>query len=194
VPGSETNPAFVYQMPAVKFISPLRPYNKYEGKIDVNQIPPGPASNPAPEGNAEDQQLANLTGKLVNMFKSILKVQEEKYYSDSGSIRVTAGFGFELTGPDAGPADHDILTVLPVLLCPMISFDPKRDLNLDSGFCRSLAEKLTVWYNANNPSPAQAMWLFNVVVYSTLKTAAGMERPPLVELTNLQLKLSDYQN
>jgi LysM repeat protein len=111
----------------------------------------------------------------------------------SRNLRVAVDYGFPLatgSGPDGPGQQSEIVSRLPVLLCPTFLFDSATDLQPGSGFCASLAQQLTVWATARGLPAAAGRWVLDVSLYTTLPAAAGAppgQAPPLLELTDVRL-------
>jgi hypothetical protein len=110
----------------------------------------------------------------------------------SRNLRVAVDYGFPLaTAGAAAPGQQaEIVSRLPVLLCPMFLFDSATDLRPGSGFCASLAEQLTGWAAARGLPPGTGRWVFDVSLYTTLPGAATepqAQAPPLLELADVRL-------
>src|SRR5205085_10051560 len=82
----------------------------------------------------------------------------------SRNLRVAVDYGFPLATADAAAPGQpsEIVSRLPVLLCPMFLFDSAADLQPGSGFCASLARQLTAWAAARGLPPGTGRWVFDV--------------------------------
>ena len=108
------------------------------------------------------------------------------------NLRVAVDYGFPLAtaAPGAPGGQEEIVTRLPVLLCPMFLFDSATDLQPASGFCASLAEQLTAWAAARGLPDGAGRWVLDVSLYTTLPGISGTppsQAPPLLELTDVRL-------
>jgi LysM repeat protein len=111
----------------------------------------------------------------------------------SRNLRVAVDYGFPVataSGRDGPGQQSEIVSRLPVLLCPMFLFDSATDLQPGSGFCASLAQQLTARATARGLPPGVGRWVLDVSLYTTLPAAAGTapaQAPPLLELTDVRL-------
>jgi hypothetical protein len=110
----------------------------------------------------------------------------------SRHLRVAVDYGFSLAmaGAAAPGQQAEIVSRLPVLLCPMFLFDSATDLQPGSGFCASLAQQLTAWAAARGLPPGTGRWVFDVSLYTTLPgpaTEPQAQAPPLLELADVRL-------
>jgi len=110
----------------------------------------------------------------------------------SRTLRVAVDYGFPLaTATVVRPGqESEIVSRLPVLLCPAFLFDSATDLQPGSGFCAALAQQLTGWASARGLPDGAGRWVLDVSLYTTLPAAPGApaaQAPPLLELTNVRL-------
>ncbi|HET9972089.1 MAG TPA: LysM peptidoglycan-binding domain-containing protein [Streptosporangiaceae bacterium] len=110
----------------------------------------------------------------------------------SRTLRVAVDYGFPLaTAAAARPGqESEIVSRLPVLLCPAFLFDSATDLQPGSGFCAALAQQLTGWASARGLPDGAGRWVLDVSLYTTLPAVPGAppaQAPPLLELTNVRL-------
>ena len=105
----------------------------------------------------------------------------------SRNLRVAVDYGFPVTtaGQAASGAQSEIVSRLPVLLCPTFLFNSATDLQPGLGFCASLAQQLAGWAAARGLPPSVGRWVLDVCLYTTLPGAA--QAPPLLELTDVRL-------
>ena len=111
----------------------------------------------------------------------------------SRNLRVAVDYGFPVAiapGQDGPGQQSEIVSRLPVRLCPMFLFDSATDLQPGSGFCASLAQQLTGWATGRGLPAGVGRWVLDVSLYTTLPAAAGAppaQAPPLLELTDVRL-------
>ena len=110
----------------------------------------------------------------------------------SRTLRVAVDYGFPLATAAAAPPGQqsEIVSRLPVLLCPAFLFDSATDLQPRSGFCASLAQQLAGWAAARGLPDGAGRWVLDVSLYTTLPAAPEMptaQAPPLLELTDIRL-------
>ena len=111
----------------------------------------------------------------------------------SRNLRVAVSYGFPVAtapGQDGPGQQSEIVSRLPVLLCPAFLFDSATDLQPGSGFCAALAQQLTAWATARGLPAGAGQWVLDVSLYTTLPAAAGAapaQAPPLLELTDVRL-------
>ena len=111
----------------------------------------------------------------------------------SRNLRVAVDYGFPVAtapGQDGPGQQSEIVSRLPVRLCPMFLFDSATDLQPGSGFCASLAQQLTGWATGRGLPAGVGRWVLDFSLYTTLPAAAGAppaQAPPLLELTDVWL-------
>jgi hypothetical protein len=116
------------------------------------------------------------------LFKALFSTEEMSFSSDTTrDIRVACRYGYELVSPISSAFEEPIVSFLPVLFYPKVSFrlnpsnsKQKPDWEIDENssqdksFIEKLYEAINVWKNQNHPEEQGGLYIFEVSVYSTL--------------------------
>jgi len=176
--------AFVYRIANVRAYSAAVPLITYREPFDMasvtTRVTPAPATK--------------LAACLANFFAELLDAEPGSPMPDAPGLRVAVSFGTLLAGsPSASVGSKaNIVSLLPVLMSPAFTFDPRVDLNQPQGLCARLAAQMTDFLATQQPELRGARWVFDVSVYTSLgEDGARARRPPVIELTDVQLLVSD---
>ncbi len=182
--GQSTNPAFIYQIADARFYSPAVPLVTYRAPFNLalvtTRLTPAPSSK--------------LWALLAGFFAELLGVTAASPATGGPGLRVAVSFGTLLAGaPTASAgASASIVSLLPVLLSPVATFNPQVDLLAQGGLCNRLVLAMNSFLSTNKPATLGARWVLDVSVYTSLAAeGTPSPRPPLLELTDVQLALAD---
>ena len=138
---------------------------------------------------ANSAQVADLVQTAADMTPLLAPGVLIRPAAVSRNLRVAVDYSFPLATAGAAATGQatqsEIVSRLPVLLCPTFLFNSATDLQPGSGFCASLAQQLAAWAAARGLPPGVGRWVLDVSLYTTLPGAA--QAPPLLELTDVRL-------
>jgi LysM repeat protein len=179
IEGETTCPLFVYSAPYTTFSSPLVPLLLVTEDFDI-----GPG------------QLNGLESALQTFLTSLL----HRPAAPSGStrtLRLNAGFGYELVSVIAAGADNvdhvpkSITTFMPVVLVPSVELTINGDSTTGtdiSAFALNLSNFIVDWDSKVKPSHTKAAVVFELTLFSTSEDS---ENKPLLEMRSVRYLLTD---
>jgi LysM repeat protein len=187
VPGWDTNPAFVFQTPEVRFEEHLTPLIINDKRWNIADLP-GEAST--------------LAEHLKALFQALLPPDIQRPYD----LIITGQYAFALA-TQRGPAtpDHDLLATLPVFLTPRFTVEQSTSpTGSDSAMLlatRPLRENITAtvqdwWQDNQAPNATGGRFVFSVSLLSHPEETPSDRDPhlPLLVVENLELKLTDISD
>ena len=164
----DTNPAFVFQTPAVRFSNMVTPFITNDEPWDI-------ATLSQEQNRALEQHLTTMVNTLFPTFPG------NKY-----EVRLDCRYAFSLaTGKGL---NEDLVTTLPILLGIQITPDA-----LSHNYGAELSREIATWLRSNRPSTTMASLVFTVDLFSKLNDG-GSSSMPTVRITHLELKLTDIVN
>jgi hypothetical protein len=173
----QTNPAFVFQTPDVRFTNPITP-------LLINPIRWNVASLNSPDGTAQKR---SLTDHLQVMFDTLLPNRAEKPYD----LRVACRYAFSLA---RNAANEDLLSTLPVLLGPRLAIPVGEGGRspLITQLRDDLAQGIRIWRRDTQPNETGAMFIFSVSLFSNLASdSSDATNLPLLRVDHLAIYLKD---
>lgn len=174
----QTNPAFVFQTPDVRFTNPITP-------LLINPIRWNVATLNSPNGTPQKRSLAD---HLQAMFDTLLPNCAEKPYD----LRVACRYAFSLA---RNAANEDLLSTLPVLLGPRLAVPVGEGGR--SPIITQLRDDLTqgigIWRRDTQPNETGAMFIFSISLFSNLTSSLGSDATnlPLLRVDHLAIYLKD---
>jgi hypothetical protein len=195
----QTVPEFVYMTSQVRPSQPVTPFIEHARPVDVTALPHQGSGAGCP------QQPLSLCQRIYTIMTNLLadpvqaaSLVDAHVRSDvtSGTTRrVKIGCSFRFAVPSATGAAYDATSIAP--LVPIVlarSFDiDGQDQSQLSDFSVLFANAIATWAGNNDiifgpdAAPAGAMLVFDVTLYAALSSADT----PVLQFSNLQLKLSD---
>jgi hypothetical protein len=172
-PGRETNPAFVFQTPQIRFSTNVTPLlvNSERWYIDA-EGGPGKLGLEGPP----DPRERTLDGHLEALFATILPETAGQPYD----VQVAVRYAFAL----ASHGDEDLVSALPVTLSPRVRVEAGASMREATAALRTaLARELQGWLARNRPRETKGMFVFSVAIF-----AHGANQP-LLHIQDLRLRL-----
>ena len=171
-PSKETNPAFVYETPQVRFASPIAPL-----------LEPGMTINVADSSEAPP-----ATGKLYHYLENFLR----DVFHSATTGEVAAGGRLSIAGSYTYPlnqdsADAQVDIALPIFLTPPVTVTtetPKADEIPLSDYARQIADAIALWMPGRVHAEQHGKFKFGLTLYSNLTTTTQL---PVLKLENINL-------
>jgi hypothetical protein len=170
-PSAVTNPAFVYQTPAIGFTNNAVPLLIDNTEWAIGEV--------AVSGGTLDQ--AGLQGLLQTIFDQILPSAAPAPHI----VRLSCSYAFSLSQNSQG---DDLRATVPVILVPQVALaaqSPQLQTVIDN-----VATAIVSWHQQHQPSTASGCYMFSLGVFSNL--GAGDQnnlQPPLLQVNELTIAL-----
>ncbi len=183
-----TNAGFVYTTPLVGFTNKLTPLLTHNRPIDIAGITGPPAGK-------------TLAQYLSILFQQLLEIGTGPSGPRPNVIKVASNYGYSLASTGPTGAGAALMAYLPILMQPKFNFHSS-DLGVTgpTAFVSRLASQIETWQGENRPSRNRGVYSFDVSVFSpeeitgiTGPTGPAAPQPPIFEVPNFQLQLSDIQ-
>ncbi len=163
----DTNLAFVFQTPAVRFNTMVNPFITNDEIWDIATLD---SADDTPQRRPLEAHLSTLIRELFPSFPG------NKY-----EVRLSCRYAFSLaTGRGL---NEDLVTTLPILLGLRISPE-----DLAATYATSLRDELQIWLRDNRPSTEKASLIFSVDLFSKLDENSDTSLP-MLRITHLGLAL-----
>jgi hypothetical protein len=192
ISGGNTNPAFVFQTPQIRFSDRLTPLltNSKRWNVATLQAPhQAPINRP-------------LRHHVANWFAAVLPAQSDRTYD----IRIACQYAFALVLGDPGLED-DLLSTLPVFLSPRFVVgadgDQKDMAAITAQLQENIAKELQLWQQRKRPVQASGRFVFSLSIFSHVAEQSSAENAsqnsedalasevPLLKIEHLSLALND---
>ncbi|NER29665.1 MAG: hypothetical protein F6J89_19120, partial [Symploca sp. SIO1C4] len=188
IDGMETNPAFIFETPEVRFKNRITPLIINDKQWDIAQL--------------GDSRSKALEEHLKELFKVLLPSDIERPYD----LRVACQYAFALATMNESTENQDeLLASLPVLLTPRFTVqeagndttttteDDTIMLVVTKQLRENIAAEIKAWWEQKQPNQANGRYLFSFSLFSNAASASVMENPnlPLLTVENLNLTLTD---
>ena len=162
-----TNPAFVFQTPAVRFNNRVTPFITNDEPWDVATL-----------GNPDGEPVSRT---LEEHLRTLIDVLFPVFEGSRYEVRLSCRYAFALARGRG--VNEDLVTTLPILLGLRV-----RPRALAAGYAEDLATELSGWLRAKRPSVEAASLLFIVDLFSKLDEDASTSLP-MLRITRLSLAL-----
>lgn len=173
-----TNPAFVFQTPAVRFNNRVTPFITNDEPWEIATLSPrgdpGGETSESAEGEPVSRTLEEHLQALIDLLFPV--VEDSRY-----EVRLSCRYAFALARGRG--VNEDLLTTLPILLGLRV-----RPAALAAGYAEDLATELGGWLAAKRPSVEAASFLFVVDLFSKLDEDSATSLP-MLRITRLGLAL-----
>ena len=183
IEGRETNPAFIFQTPEVRFKNRITPLIINDTKWDIGDL-----SQPASQ---------TLENHLKTLFETILPPQINRPYD----IRIACQYAFSLAIQDVSIGSEDeLLASLPVLLTPRFTVQKSNSATIMEEVTRQLRSNIVTemksWWNQKKPNTSNGRYIFSFSLFSQAGTVSVTDNPnlPLLTVENLNLKFVDVSD
>ena len=162
-----TNPAFIFQTPAVRFNNMVTPFITNDEPWDI-------ATLDSPDDTPQSRTLKeHLTKMINNLFPTFDGNQYE--------VRLSCRYAFSLaTGKGL---NEDLVTTLPILLGLQIAPEVLAD-----AYATHLRNEIQTWLRDKQPSTEMASLMFMVDLFSKLSDDSNTSLP-MLRITQLGLRL-----
>ena len=164
----DTNPAFVFQTPAVRFSNKVTPFITNDEPWDIATL--------------SDKREQSLEKHLTTMVNTLFPTMDGINYR----VRLSCRYAFSLS--TGRGLNEDLVTTLPILLGIQITPEV-----LEKDYGKKLSEEILIWIDDNQPSMNMASLIFTVDLFSKLDQESNSSLPTL-RITHLELKLADIAN
>ncbi len=166
-----TNPAFIFQTPAVRFSNMVTPFITNDEPWDIATL-----------GASDNTPKRTLKAHLTKMLEILFPTEGNKY-----EVQLSCRYAFSLaTGKGL---NEDLVTTLPILLGLQIT---PEDLAVDN-YATKLCNEIQYWLTVNQPSTEWASLMFTVDLFSKLNDDSNTSLP-MLRITKLRLKLEQISN
>jgi hypothetical protein len=167
-----TNPAFVFQTPAVRFNTMVTPFI-------TNDEPWNIATLGSQDGSPQSR---TMLGHLSQMIGTLFPNFDGAKYE----VRLSCRYAFALAGGKG--LNEDLVTTLPILMGLRIKPDA-----LAGSYAADLEAEIKLWLSTNQPSLEDASLRFSVDVFSKLDEDSNSSLP-MLRITSLKLDLGDVSD
>ncbi len=162
-----TNPAFVFQTPAVRFNNMVTPFITNDEPWEIATL------------LSEDGQTVSRT--LVEHLRNMIDVLFPAFDGSKYELRLSCRYAFALARGRG--VNQDLVTTLPILLGLRV-----RPETLAAGYAGDLTAELSGWLTTNRPSVDDASLIFIVDLFSKLDEDNSTSLP-MLRITHLGLAL-----
>ncbi|NEP24284.1 Calx-beta domain-containing protein [Moorena sp. SIO3I6] len=176
IDGRETNAAFIFQTPEVRFKNRITPLIVNDKRWDIADL--------------GDSRSKTLTQHLEELFKVLLPAIINRPYD----IRISCQYAFALA---SNTNDEELLASLPVLLTPRFTVQKSGDstdmLAVTQQLRTNIVREIDNWQTQKNPNQTRGRYLFSFSLFSNPENVSSTENPnlPLLTVENLNLLLTD---
>ncbi|NEO89964.1 MAG: hypothetical protein F6K56_06790, partial [Moorea sp. SIO3G5] len=176
IDGRETNAAFIFQTPEVRFKNRITPLIVNDKRWDIADL-----------GNTRSK---TLTQHLEELFKVLLPAIINRPYD----IRISCQYAFALA---SNTNEEELLASLPVILTPRFTVQKSGDstdmLAVTQQLRTNIVREIDNWQTQKNPNQTRGRYLFSFSLFSNRENASSTENPnlPLLTVENLNLLLTD---
>ncbi|WP_366664729.1 Calx-beta domain-containing protein [Moorena sp. SIO3E8] len=176
IDGRETNAAFIFQTPEVRFKNRITPLIVNDKRWDIADL--------------GDSRSKTLTEHLEELFKVLLPAIINRPYD----IRISCQYAFALA---SNTNDEELLASLPVILTPRFTVQKSGDstdmLAVTQQLRTNIAREIDNWQTQKNPNQTRGRYLFSFSLFSNPENVSSTENPnlPLLTVENLNLLLTD---
>ena len=179
IDGRETNAAFIFQTPEVRFKNRITPLIVNDKRWDIADL--------------GDSRSKALTDHLEELFKVLLPAIINRPYD----IRISCQYAFALaSNTSATGNEEELLASLPVLLTPRFTVQKSGDstmLTVTEHLRTNIVREIENWQKNKNPNKTRGRYLFSFSFFSNPENVSTTENPnlPLLTVENLNLLLTD---
>ncbi|WP_424100036.1 Calx-beta domain-containing protein [Moorena producens] len=176
IDGRETNAAFIFQTPEVRFKNRITPLIVNDKHWDIADL--------------GDSRSKTLTQHLEELFKVLLPAIINRPYD----IRISCQYAFALA---SNTNDEELLASLPVILTPRFTVQKSGDstdmLAVTQQLRTNIVREIDNWQTQKNPNQTRGRYLFSFSFFSNPENVSTTENPnlPLLTVENLNLLLTD---
>ncbi|NET67259.1 MAG: hypothetical protein F6K63_23875 [Moorea sp. SIO1G6] len=176
IDGKETNAAFIFQTPEVRFKNRITPLIVNDKRWDIADL--------------GDSRSKTLTQHLEELFKVLLPAVINRPYD----IRISCQYAFALA---SNTNEEELLASLPVLLTPRFTVQKSGDstdmLVVTQDLRTNIVREIENWQTQKNPNQSRGRYLFSFSLFSNPENVSSTENPnlPLLTVENLNLLLTD---
>lgn len=169
-----TNPAFIFQTPAVRFNTMVTPFITNDEPWDIATL------------GSDDDPSVPQRRSLLQHLRIMLQTLFPDFDGSQYEVRLSCRYAFALaTGKGL---NEDLITTLPILLGLQIT--PKE---LAESYASDLRNEISLWLSANQPSTEEAALMFTVDLFSKLDEESTSSLPTL-RITQLSLGLEQIED
>ena len=167
VQGQKTNPQFVYQTPAVRFVNPAAPL------IDHFDVLPLVVES-------------TLVVCLSRFFTELFHIDPDSPPAGERQIKLTCRYGYSIAG-DTPLLQDDLVASLPLLHSPEQAFNLARDWdpNRPESYVNRLANALESWFEKHQPATAGGRYQIDLSVFAAL----NQSNLPVLRLRDIRIGL-----
>ena len=176
----ETNPAFIFQTPAIRFKNRITPLIINDKRWDIAEL-----------GNARSKTLEQ---HIEELFQVLLPADIKSPYD----IRITCQYAFALaSGRKLTQNEDELLASLPVLLTPRFTVQKAEGatsmLQVTEQLRANIINEIQDWRNQKKPNETNGRYIFSVSLFSNAENVIVTDNPslPLLTVENLNLLLTD---
>ena len=179
IDGRETNAAFIFQTPEVRFKNRITPLIVNDKRWDIADL--------------GDSRSKALDKHLEELFKVLLPAMINRPYD----IRISCQYAFALaSNTSATGNEEELLASLPVLLTPRFTVQKSGDstmLKVTEDLRTNIVDEIDNWQTQKNPNKTRGRYLFSFSFFSNPENVSSTENPnlPLLTVENLNLLLTD---
>ncbi|NEO68810.1 Calx-beta domain-containing protein [Moorena sp. SIO3H5] len=179
IDGRETNAAFIFQTPEVRFKNRITPLIVNDKRWDIADL--------------GDSRSKALDKHLEELFKVLLPAIINRPYD----IRISCQYAFALaSNTSATGNEEELLASLPVLLTPRFTVQKSGDstmLTVTEQLRTNIVGEIDYWQEQKNPNKTRGRYLFSFSFFSNPENVSTTENPnlPLLTVENLNLLLTD---
>ncbi|MFK7772510.1 MAG: hypothetical protein AB8F94_10230, partial [Saprospiraceae bacterium] len=183
----DTNPAFVFQTPAVSFANSAIPFITNDEPFDIAAL--GSADGVTPQDHDFQVHMENLL-KLIEPNATTLEANDYRY-----EARLSCRFAFSLAKGKG--LNDDLVSTLPLLiglrLSPGDSLDDKNRSEILKAYPGKLKTEISKWFEQNRPIEESAYLLFSLDIFSKLDPNENSSLP-MLRVKRLELKLKNIED
>ena len=183
----DTNPAFVFQTPAVSFANSAIPFITNDEPFDIAAL--GSVDGVTPQDHDFQVHMENLL-KLLEPKATTLVADDYRY-----EARLSCRFAFSLAKGKG--LNDDLVSTLPLLiglrLSPGDSLDDNNRSEILEAYPGKLKAEISKWFELNRPIEDNAYLLFSLDIFSKLDPNENSSLP-MLRVKRLELKLKDISD
>ncbi len=183
----DTNPAFIFQTPAVSFANPAFPFITNDEPFDIAAL--GSEDGVTPQDLDFQVHMENLL-ELLKPKATSPEINDYRY-----EARLSCRFAFSLAKGKG--LNDDLVSTLPLLiglrLSPGDSLDESNRSEILAAYPGKLKEEISTWFKLNRPIEESAYLLFSLDIFSKLDPNENSSLP-MLRVKRLELKLKNIED
>jgi hypothetical protein len=188
--NSEIREEFTYTTGLVSFSNPVTPFIVNDTALDVAQLP-------NQTGSQLQERIFTMMNDLLNNAlhtRQLLLAMQDSGQGDSAPrrVKVECNYQYPIAAADGTVPANPIWVTIPVALARSFDIDPQSEQLKDfsqqyANFVNDWSSVRTITYGTESKQPKGSRFVFDITLYALLSGT----NTPLLELANLQLKMTD---